>query len=106
VSVQKLILFFSLACVLAPVLSAQTAGPQPTPGRKFRVSQGVAEKNVIAKKAPHYPAEALAKHIQGDVILQGTIDHEGNVTGLKVVKGDPLLADAALEAVSQWKYKP
>jgi protein TonB len=55
---------------------------------------------------PDYPREARKNHVQGDVILQATIDKEGNVAGLKVVRGEPILADAAVEAVKQWKYRP
>jgi protein TonB len=40
------------------------------------------------------------------VQIEATIDKEGKVTNLKVLRGDPVLAHAALEAVRQWRYKP
>lgn len=81
--------------------------PKPFQGpRKLRVSQSVVEGMMLTKVGPVYPLEAQAKHIQGDVILQATIDKEGNIAGLKVISGHPLLAEAATEAVRQWKYKP
>lgn len=73
---------------------------------KMRVSRSVMEANLLHKVDPHYPAEARNKHIHGDVILLATISKEGNITELKVVSGHPLLADAAREAVKQWKYTP
>jgi len=40
------------------------------------------------------------------VQLEATIDKEGKITNLKVLKGDLILAHAAVEAVRQWRYKP
>ena len=40
------------------------------------------------------------------MLIEATIDKEGNVTNLKSLRGDPVLARAALEAVRQWRYKP
>jgi protein TonB len=45
-------------------------------------------------------------HVQGAVILDATISREGNISNLKLVKGDQVLAHAAIEAVRQWRYKP
>lgn len=73
---------------------------------KLRIAQGVAEGNILHKVPPHYPEEAKQNHITGDVILDFTIDRNGNVTGLKIISGHPLLASAAVDAVKQWKYKP
>lgn len=87
-------------------------GTQPSPPvvseapRKFSISQGVAQKNLLHSEGPRYPTEAKAKHIQGSVILQGTIDRQGNVIQLKPLQGDPLLVQAAIDAVKEWKYKP
>jgi protein TonB len=40
------------------------------------------------------------------VILQATIDTKGDISTLKVVQGDPILAEAAAKAVKQWRYRP
>lgn len=81
--------------------------PKPFQGpRMIRVSHDVMAANLLHKVDPRYPRDARAKHIQGDVILLATIDKQGNISGLKVVSGNPLLADAATEAVKQWKYAP
>jgi len=71
-----------------------------------RISQGVSQGLLIKRVSPKYPAAALAVHAEGAVQIEATIDKEGNVTNLKVLKGDPVLARAALEAVRQWRYKP
>jgi periplasmic protein TonB len=35
-----------------------------------------------------------------------TISKDGNVTDIKLLNGDTMLARAAMDAVKQWKYKP
>ena len=56
--------------------------------------------------APVYPDLARANHTEGNVVLHANIDTEGKVVGLQTVSGNPLLIRAALEAASQWRYKP
>jgi protein TonB len=85
--------------------SASPSLPKPTLVTA-KVSQGVSQGLLIKRVQPNYPQAALAMHAQGAVQIEATIDKEGNVTNLKVLSGDPLLAHAALEAVRQWRYKP
>jgi protein TonB len=40
------------------------------------------------------------------VVLEATISPSGEVTGVKVLKGIPLLNDAAVNAVREWRYSP
>jgi protein TonB len=55
---------------------------------------------------PQYPPEARAQKIQGVVILDVQIGSEGAVHNIAVVDGNPALADAAVQAVRQWRYQP
>ena len=55
---------------------------------------------------PKYPAAALGANIEGEVILRGKTDTDGNVTDIKVLLGHPLLSEAAVNASRQWKYLP
>jgi protein TonB len=55
---------------------------------------------------PVYPTEAQQARISGVVIIQAIIDENGDVAMSKVLKSIPLLDEAALAAVSQWKYTP
>jgi TonB family protein len=89
-----------------PVEVETTATVRVGPPQKLRVSQGVMESNLVHKVNPDYPEEARASRIQGDVILKVIISREGDVSHLEVISGHPLLAEAALNAVKQWKYKP
>ena len=73
---------------------------------KLDISQGVSQGLLIKRVQPKYPQNALAMHLQGAVQLEATIDKEGNITKVAVVKGDAVLARAAMDAVKQWRYKP
>ena len=72
----------------------------------MRVSEGVAAGNLIRRIEPQYPQMAKIAHIQGDVILAATISKSGVIENLHSVSGHPILVQAAMEAVKQWKYKP
>lgn len=72
----------------------------------YRVAPGVANGNLLRKVDPQYPEEAKRNHVQGEVILQATIDRDGNIANLTIASGPAILAQAAFEAVRQWKYRP
>lgn len=55
---------------------------------------------------PVYPSLAREAHIRGTVVVDAVIDEHGNVIEARAVSGHPLLIDAALKAVLQWKYEP
>ena len=84
---------------LPPVVRA----PLPT---KVIVSQGVMAGSILSKPEPAYPAIAKAARIQGTVILSATISRAGTIENLTVVSGPAMLAQAALEAVRNWRYRP
>ncbi len=82
--------------------------PPPPPGKRHEIIRiGTMDPSkLIHQVIPVYPVLAAKAHVSGAVILEAVIDEEGNVTNLKVLKGHPLLVDAAVEAVRQWKYSP
>jgi len=80
--------------------------PRPVKREPIRVGGNVQESKLIKKVEPVYPELAKRARVQGVVILQVTVDEEGNVAEYKVLRGHPLLDDAAITAVKQWKYSP
>ncbi|HET6179485.1 MAG TPA: energy transducer TonB [Candidatus Sulfotelmatobacter sp.] len=85
-----------------PPTSPQSEASQPVHVSVDDVSPGL----LLKKVAPKYPKEARKQHIEGVVVMKATIDTNGNIVGLTLVSGDPLLAKAAMDAVKQWKYRP
>jgi periplasmic protein TonB len=93
--------------LLANMLHAIPAAiPKAAAPRAVRVSSGVAEGLLIRQVRPQYPAPARAARIQGAVMLQATIGKDGAIQDLRLLSGHPLLAQAAIEAVRQWRYRP
>jgi len=55
---------------------------------------------------PIYPEVARTARVEGTVILEAVLDTNGRVTQLRVLRSVPLLDQAALDAVRQWRYTP
>jgi len=77
----------------------------PVAVRQFRPSS-LLEGSLIRRVMPVYPYPAKLAHVQGPVILAATISKAGVMEEVHVVSGHPLLVGAAVEAVSQWRYRP
>ena len=92
--------------VVGSIISSSAPPPKVATPQKLRVSQGVAEGNLLRKIEPQYPQMAKVAHIQGDVILAATISKNGTIENLHQISGHPILVQAAMEAVKQWRYKP
>ncbi|MBZ5537787.1 MAG: energy transducer TonB [Acidobacteriia bacterium] len=73
---------------------------------RMPVSIGVQQAKLIYAPTPVYPPLARSNHIQGAVVLEAIISRDGMVQDLKVESGHPLLVPAAVDAVSQWRYRP
>jgi TonB family protein len=55
---------------------------------------------------PVYPLAAQQENLQGAVVLMAHIDKSGSVESVQVLSGPDILANAAVEAVKQWRFKP
>lgn len=78
---------------------------QPPAVRPIRISH-MSEGNLLRKVQPQYPPIARTAGIEGQVVLQAVISKEGTIENLRVLTGHPMLVRAAIEAVSQWRYRP
>jgi TonB family protein len=61
---------------------------------------------LLHKVAPVYPPQARQQHTSGDVLLDVALDPDGAVNRVELIDGNPLLADSAMAAVGQWRYRP
>jgi TonB family protein len=64
------------------------------------------EGSPVHRVEPAYPEAARQRGIQGAVVLDVRIGRDGAVQDVKVVSGQQVLADAAIAAVKQWRFKP
>ena len=80
--------------------------PRPSPQPPVHLHKGIEAPKKIADVTPAYPSIAQAAHVKGMVILEAVIDVHGNVTSVQVLRSVPLLDQAAVDAVRQWRYTP
>ena len=80
--------------------------PPPPPPAPVRVGGNIKQPKIVHIEQPKYPAEAKRAHVEGVVILEATVTAEGTVDKVKIISGPPMLAEAAVEALTHWKYEP
>ena len=61
---------------------------------------------LVYRVAPEYPPQALARNVEGDVVLDVKVRGNGNVGDISVKSGNPLLRESAIAAVKQWRFAP
>lgn len=71
----------------------------------LRVGGNVQAKRIINRVQPAYPQEARKEGISGTVRLHVIVAKDGSIKQLEVMSGHPLLQQAALDAVRQWRYQ-
>lgn len=89
----------------SPSQPAPQPGSAQKPASVVELSSDAADRDVIDRVEPRYPQEAIALKIEGTVVLDVMISPNGLVQTIKPNTGDPLLAQAASEAVRQWRFR-
>lgn len=85
-----------LVCSLASIVFSHSSS---------LAQQDEPERKVLNKVTPTYPDLARKTNIHGAVKLGVVIAPDGRVESTKVIGGNPLLIQAAVEAVRKWKYE-
>jgi TonB family protein len=88
-------------------LEASTTPPLPAqhqPGEPVTVARG--GDHLLHASLPEYPRRAIQQRVEGEVVLDVTIDERGEVSDARVLSGPEELRRAALESVLQWHYAP
>jgi periplasmic protein TonB len=80
--------------------------PEPPPPQPRVVGGHVLAPKKTRHVDPIYPAIAIASRTEAIVIIEAIIDERGRVSEAQVLRGNPLLNDAALDAVRQWEFTP
>ena len=97
--------------VIGGVVSGVMEGPPPPPappGRPeiARIGGQLQAPALLHRVEPVYPDLAQFANIEGVVILDAIVDTAGHVQTVTLLRGHPVLAKAAIEAVKQWQYQP
>jgi TonB family protein len=96
---RKRLVAFILGFALLGLVSLQpSAFSQET-------NQGATKRKVTAKVPPKYPALARQLKLSGKVKVEVIVSPDGRVKATRIIGGNPLLADAALDAIRMWRYE-
>jgi TonB family protein len=74
--------------------TAVVRSPRPGPIRKIHDAR------------PIWPEAAQRADVRGTVVVEFTIATDGSVTEARILRGIPLLDEAAIDCVRQWRYAP
>lgn len=85
--------------VTSPTLPDNSAKP-------LRIGGSVQAARIIRRVQPEYPDIARKERLQGTVTLHAIIGKDGQISRLVVLHGYCSLAQASVQAVSQWRYTP
>ena len=92
---RAVILLAAVACINTTLAFTQSAHLAPS-----------AERKVTSRVEPAYPELARKMHLQGVVKVEATVRPNGTVRSTRILGGNPVLIDAATEAVKKWKFEP
>jgi TonB family protein len=92
---RALFMTVALIALTTSIASAQNASAQVNSDRK-----------VSSRVSPSYPELAKKMHIHGIVRVEAVVKANGTVKATRVLGGNPVLVDAAIEAVGKWKFEP
>jgi len=88
---------FALLVLLCSILTPSSFS-QSQPG-------AAGKRRVLQQTEPAYPPLARAMGLRGVVRLDVTVSPDGSVKAVEVKGGHPVLADAAVGAVRQWRWE-
>lgn len=92
----RVVAFLGVICLAGASLAvAQAAPAAANSGRK-----------VTSRITPAYPELAKKMHLQGVVKVEAVVRANGGVKSIRVMGGNPVLLNAATDAVNQWRFEP
>jgi len=94
-----------LGGIIGGVTGSHLPPPPPTP-KRIVVGGNVQQARLVSQPRPVYPPLAKQTGLQGTVVLRALIGTDGAVREVQLVSGPYLLAQAAMDAVLQWRYQP
>jgi protein TonB len=88
------------------VIGGVSNAPPAPPAEVVRIGGSMKTPRLARRVEPEYPEVAQRAAIEGIVILEATVGEDGRVDGVKVLRSQSLLEQAAIAAVKQWQYEP
>jgi len=93
-----------------PAVAAAPSADKPTPApARIPVGGNVQPARLIFGPRPVYPPELKQQGVEGTVLIRAAISREGTTLNPRVLNAeelDPRMAQAALDCVAKWRYRP
>lgn len=89
---------------LALLLGGSTVLPRRISAQD--AASDAAKRKVRSRVTPEYPDLAKRMNVTGKVKIEATVSADGRVVATRVVGGSPLLINAAIDALKQWRFEP
>ena len=92
---------------LPPTVPLPPPPPPPDPPKQsgpVRIAQLPVAPRKTVDARPVYPEIARSARVEGTVVMEAVLDPSGHVTQIRVIRSIPLLDQAAIDAVRQWRY--
>jgi protein TonB len=96
----------TLGGILGGMIDEAPPPPPRPPAQPRRVGGDLKAPALIHRVEPDYPGVAVSAKVSGMVILEAIVNESGVVTDVTVLRSIPLLDQAAIKAVKQWRYQP
>ena len=87
----------------AQPLFPQLSAPAPAPAKP---QDKLVQPKLISQYRLEYPALARQNRVEGDVVIDAQVEANGQVGDMRVLSGNTLLRQAAMDALKNWKYEP
>lgn len=92
--------------VIGAIPIAAPPSPPQAPAAPVRIGGAIRPPQKLHHVAPDYPAIARSARVTGIVILEAVLGEDGAVRDVKLLRSIPLLDQAAIDAVRQWRFTP
>jgi len=66
----------------------------------------ISDRKVVARVEPDYPETLKRLYVGGVVRVEAVVSAQGRVESVQLLGGNPILGQATMKAVKQWKYSP
>lgn len=88
-----------------PAVASEAVEPHLShPGHRY--TQAVLMAHTAEPRALKYPKKAVARRVEGTVLLRVGIGPKGSVTNVSTISGDPILAESSIREVRKWRFFP
>lgn len=97
------------SAVARPTENASASNAEESPAaelpKRVHIDGDVMQTHLAHRVDPVYPADALKNRLEGAVEVHCVIAPDGSVQSADAVEGNPILANAAVAAVKQWRFQ-